>query len=281
MRKSDLKRAIEKIGLSPKKSLGQNFLVSDSIAERIVNAADVSSKDFVVEFGPGMGMVTEKILKRGADLLVIEIDKKLVAFLQDRFSSFENFHIIENDFFKLTQSQYMLDKARVKFVSNPPYRGAKKLLRNLCTTNSISSCVLTLQKEVAQILFSKPGESSANRLTYYAHYRFKPRKLFDIPSSFFYPEPGITSTSVLLSPRKDNNIKANDEKFFFKTLDLILQKRKRKLTNCLSSAFNMEKEEITKIMEKSKIRENARPTDLSVEQMVNVSNLLKQEIQKN
>ncbi len=282
MRKIELKQTIEQIGLSPKKELGQNFLASDKIAERIVNAACVSENDFVVELGPGMGIVSEKILNRNANLLAIEIDRKLSTFLKDKFSTFHNFQIIENDFFRLKLNQYTnaTNREANKFISNPPYKGAKKLLKELCITNCFSRCVVTLQKEVARTLFSKPGESSARSLTYYTHYRFKPVKLFDIPPGFFYPQPSITSTVVLLS-YKDHNINPKDEKFFFATLDLLLKTRKRKLRNCLTSTFNVRKEISSKIVEESEVSENARPTDLTMEQMITVSNLVRQEFQKN
>ncbi len=280
MRKIELKRIIKEIGLFPQKHLGQNFLASDEIAERIVDAASLSGEDFVVEVGPGLGVVTEKILDKGAEVLAVEIDRKLSLYLKKRFSKSKFFHLIEDDFFKLDKKKLLSYNGTraMKFISNPPYRGAKKLLRKLTEMNIFSSGVITLQKEVAETILVKPGQSDASSLTYSVRYRFKPVKLFDIPLNFFYPEPRVNSSTILLLPAREHKLTASDEKFFFKTVDILLKSRKKKLKNNIKSGLNIPDRIIQEIMEKCNIENNARPTDLSLEQMLKLSNLLKKEI---
>ena len=277
MRKSELKKLIEKIGLQPDKSLGQNFLASESIAERIVDAALLSGEDFVVELGPGLGIVTEKILDRGAEVLAVEIDPKLSSYLRKRFADFKNFHLIENDFFRLNKQDLISYKGSrpIKFISNPPYKGAKKILRKLSRMNTFHSVVITLQKAIADDLLIEPGNSNSSRLTYCIHYRFKPRKLFNIPMNFFFPTPSIDSSTILLSAREPHPKTLIDE-FFFKTIDILLKNKRKKLKNNIKSGFFLSDKIIKDIMEKCKIMSDSRPTDLTLEGMVKLSNLLKE-----
>lgn len=281
MRKSELKRILKEIGLIPQKRLGQNFLASEEIAERIVDAASLSKDDFVVEVGAGLGIVTEKILSKGASVLAVEIDKKLSSYLRKRFSKFKNLQLLERDFFELDKKKLLSykDKRRMKFISNPPFKGAKKLLKNLSLMNSFSSVVITLQKGVADAILVQPSERDSSRLTYYLYYRYKPAKLFDIPLNFFYPEPRINSSTILLLPTYISQPKVSSEKFFFKTVDLLLKTKRRKLKNNIRSNFNISYNKIEELLDKSGIVHNARPTDLTLEQMINLSNLLKVEIQ--
>jgi len=279
MRKTELKRIIKEIGLVPKKHRGQNFLASEAIAERIVNAASLSEKDCVVEVGPGLGVVTEKILNKGAEVIAIEIDKRLSSYLRKRFLTFKNFHLIEDDFFRLDKKKLLSYKGKktMKFISNLPYRGAKKIVRKLSRMNTFISIVITLQKEVADVLLVEPGKSASSSLAYFVHYRFKPVKLFDIPLNFFYPMPTVNSSTIFLPTRRPQ-MKASDEDFFFRTLDLLLKPKRKKLKNNIKSTFNISYNKIEEILEKCSIENNSRPTDLTIEEIINLSNLLKEQI---
>ena len=279
MRKKELKRIIKEIGLVPQKYLGQNFLASEAIAERIVNAASLSEKDCVVEVGPGLGVVTEKILNKGAEVLAVEIDKKLSSYLRKRFLTFKNFHLIEDDFFRLDKQKLLSYKGKktMKFISNLPYRGAKKIVRKLSKMNSFLSIVITLQKQVADALLVEPGKSTSGSLSYFVHYRFKPLKLFDIPLNFFYPMPTVNSSTIFFLTRTPQT-KASDEDFFFRTLDFLLKPKRKKLKNNIKSKFNISYTKIEEILEKCNIENNARPTELTIEEMINLSNLLKEQI---
>lgn len=279
MRKAVLKRIIDEIGLSPNKLLGQHFLASEELAKKIVNTASIKENDYVVEVGPGLGVVTENLIKTGADVFAIEIDKKLSHYLRNRFSSNKNLHLIEDDFFNIDMKKLLTssDTGRMKFISNPPYRGAKKLLRKLVKINTFSLCILTLQKEIADDILQTPGKDDSKRLTYYIHYRFKPKKLFDIPPNFFYPEPRVNSSVILLHNFEPEE-RAVDDDFYFKTVNILLSKRKKKLKNNIKSGFHITYDSITKMLINCKLDNNVRPNNLSIQQMIKLSNLLKGEL---
>jgi len=277
MRKSGIKKILDEIDFVPVKRLGQNFLVSESIAERIVEAAALNRNSVVVEFGAGLGIITERILNRGIHVIAFEIDKKLVGYLKKRFYGRKEFYLREKDFFYVLRNRkFPVDDGKnLVLISNPPYKGVKKLLRYLSTMNIFSRIVITLPEEIANMLFLSPGESNANSLTYFVRYRYTPQKLFDIPPNFFYPQPVVKSTTVILSPTSYNLNTIDDEKFYFSTVEVLLKSRRRKLKNNIKSYFGLPEETVSSIMEKSHIPDDVRATELTVEQMLELSgNLL-------
>ncbi|TET22177.1 MAG: ribosomal RNA small subunit methyltransferase A [Candidatus Cloacimonadota bacterium] len=281
MRKFELKELLKEIGVIPQKLLGQNFLASDEIAGRIVDAAALSKDDFVVEVGPGLGVVTGKILDSGATLLAVEIDKKLSGYLKKRFSSCKNFQLLVQDFLLLKQRMLFSHNGSKppKLISNPPYRGAKKIIKRITVMNVFSTVVITLQKEVADTLLTEAGDRNATALTYYIRYRFKARKLFTIPNNFFYPTPTISSSTILLEKRKQPKKHIN-EIFLFRTIDHLFRSKRKMLKNNIKSAFNIPPRCIETILQKSGLQPQARPTDLTIEQMVDISELILKETQK-
>ena len=259
---------LQRIGLIPQKIRGQNFLASDKIAEQIVEAAELHAHDFVVEIGPGLGMVTEKILKTGAHVLAIEIDVRLASYLKDRFAQQNHFQIIKHDFLSLAPEilrSYNGSK-QPTFITNPPYRGAKKILKRLVTMNWAKTIVITLQKEVAQAVLALPGSKGASALSYIVHYRFLPRKLFDIPQNFFYPQPTIHSRTLLLTPRALTP--ALDESFYFSAVEHLMHTKKRQLRNAIRATYNMSISSIEELLSHMGLTSTTRPTELTIEQMI-------------
>lgn len=279
MVKNELKKRINEIGLVPRKKLGQNFLSSEEIAERIAQSAEIEPGDLVVELGPGLGIITEKIIEKRAQVVVIEIDKKLSSYLKKCFSSHTNFHIITDDFLHLSIKNILEYDANgeKKFISNLPYRGAKKILKKLCRLDIFSTLVITLQKEIAEKILIAPGNSESSLLTYYVNFRYKPHKLFDIPMSFFFPVPAVNSTTIKLTQNK-HAIKPHRIKFVFRTIDAILKNRRKKIKNNINSSFHIPYKRIETILKNCSIDKDMRPTELSIKQLTDLSNKLEEEI---
>jgi 16S rRNA (adenine1518-N6/adenine1519-N6)-dimethyltransferase len=266
---------LQRIALIPQKKRGQNFLASDKIAEQIVEAASLQVDDFVVEIGPGLGMVTEKILKAGAHVLAIEIDEKLVTYLKDRFAQQPNLQVIRNDFLSLAPEvlhPYNGSK-QPTFITNPPYRGAKKILKRILTMNRAKAIVITLQQEVAEAALTPPGTKGATALSYFVHYRFFPQKLFDIPQNFFYPEPGINSKTLLLTPHQ--GMQSIDEPFFFRAVEQLMRRRKRLLKNAMKGTYHLPTAVIDELFSSAGVASTARAHELPIDQMVALTNGIK------
>lgn len=275
MKKSEIRLILRRIGLVPRKNRGQNFLASDTIAERIVEAASLKTQDTVVEIGPGLGMVTEKILKTGVHLLAIEIDEKLAAYLKQRFDQQRNFRIITDDFLALAPGalQSHNGSGPPTFITNPPYRGAKKILKRLISLDCAKTIVITLQREVALALVATPGTKGADGLSYMVHYRYLPEKLFDIPQNFFYPEPGIDSTTLLLSPQKQP--RALDEAFFFNAVEHLMHNKKKQLKNAIRTTYPVPPASVDGILSSTGLSGTERPAELTVQQMIELTNGIK------
>lgn len=275
MKKSEIKMILHQIGVAPNKTRGQNFLASDKIAEQIVEAATLHANDFVIEIGPGLGMVTEKILKTGAHLLAVEIDEKLGTFLQERFGKRDNFHIITRDFFSLSPEiihSYDGSKKPV-FITNPPYRGAKRMLKRIVSMDRVKTVVITLQQEVAQEAFIPPGSKDASALSYIVHYRFLPEKLFCIPRNFFYPEPTVSSQTLLLTPSSHPPLL--DESFFCNAVQHLMHAKKRQLKNAIRATYHLSNDAIHNLLSSLGIPPTARPNELTAEQMAQLTNGIK------
>lgn len=279
MVKNELKKRINEMGLTPRKPLGQNFLASEKIAKRIVQSSEVKSEDLVVELGPGLGIITKKIIEKGAQIVVIEIDKKLSSYLKNRFYNNPNFHIITDDFFNLEMdrfSHYKIAGDKI-FISNLPYRGAKKILKNLCRSSIFSTIVITIQKEIAEKILTGPENNEATALTYYINFLYKPQKLFDIPMNFFFPVPAVNSTTIKLILKKQR-LEQRNEKFVYNTIDILLKNKKKKIRNNIKSCFHIPYERIDSILKSCGLDKDIRPTELSIKKLIKLSKKLKKEI---
>lgn len=196
-------------GSRPKKSLGQNFLTDESLIDRIIDAVDASAKDLVFEIGPGQGALTEKLLRSGAEVIAIELDRNLIHPLTERFGESSNFHLVEQDaltadFPKLT-THFDVPIAchnSAKLVANLPYYISTAILQRLSEQRSFfSSLILMFQKEVVDRITAKAGNSERGFLTVLVEAAFDVEKLFDVPPKAFHPMPKVWSSVVLLTPK--------------------------------------------------------------------------------
>ena len=211
-----------------KKSLGQNFLVDDSVIDRIVAALDISPDDTIVEIGPGRGALTERLVDSGARVIAIELDHELVPLLGEKFASDENFTVIEADAaefdFKtlVTHSQEAplaaatedksggkpafptaSDKRELKLVANLPYYISTAILQRLIEQrNAFERMVLMFQKEVVDRITAEPGNSERGFLTVLVEAYLDAEKLFDVPPGAFRPVPKVESSVVKLVPHE-------------------------------------------------------------------------------
>jgi 16S rRNA (adenine1518-N6/adenine1519-N6)-dimethyltransferase len=275
MKKSEIRMILQQIGVVPRKTRGQNFLASDKIAGQVVEAAELHAGDFVIEIGPGLGMITEKILKTGASVIAVEIDEKLAVYLQQRFGKRGNFRIITDDFLYLSPEtiQSYNGAKEYTFITNPPYRGAKQMLKRILTMDRIKTIVITLQHEVAQEALTPPGSKNATALSYFVHCRFLPEKLFDIPRNFFYPEPAVASQTLLLT--RSSRPRLQDGPFFYKAVELLMHARKRQLKNVMRATYHLSNDFSLELLASLGLTPTSRPNELTTEQMVKLTRGIK------
>ena len=221
---------LKRYGIKLKRSLGQNFLSDERIAERIVDAVDLSSEDFVVEIGAGAGTLTEEILKRGANVVAFEIDESLRELLEDRLGNYGNLKLIFEDFLKYDLSTF---GENTIYMGNIPYHITSPLLEKLLLDSpGFKFIVLMVQKELAGRIMCEGRSRNFSSLSVLVNLFCKVEKLFDVSRSHFIPNPNVESTVLKLTPRVRKEPKNVDE--FLRFSRLLFSMRRKKIKNSLT-----------------------------------------------
>ena len=244
--------------IKTKKSLGQNFLIDKNILELIVNTIDIKNKK-VVEIGPGTGNLTNYILKKNPDkLLVIEKDNKLVEELRNKYSN--NLQIINDDVLNVNESN--LFKEKIIVFGNLPYNISTEILSkwivNLRDNFWFEALVLMFQKEVADRVVANFNNSNYGRLSILANWKLNISKISDIKPNSFKPKPKVVSSLLFFTPKKDF-YKIKDPKNLEKITRIFFSNRRKMIKKPYNQIFNGN----LKVLEKLKINLNLRPQNLS------------------
>jgi 16S rRNA (adenine1518-N6/adenine1519-N6)-dimethyltransferase len=223
MRAEEVKAVLESIGKRPTKRLGQNFLLDDSVVSRSVGFAALNSKDTVLEIGPGLGNLTEEILKSGAKVVGVEQDPAFCKFLERRFG--ERVRIVQADAVKAFLPGFN------KVVSNLPYQISSPITFKLLDIG-FDVAVLMLQREFAERMIAKPGTEDYGRLSVGVYYRADCEIMLNVPRHAFWPQPKVDSCVVRLVP-KPPPFKVKDREAFFDVTRAIFSHRRKKISNSL------------------------------------------------
>lgn len=187
-----------------KKSLGQNFLVDNSVIARIIDAVHPRADETIIEIGPGRGALTERLVEKAGRLVAIEFDRDLISRLNARFSSYENFRLVEGDALATDFCGFLQPNEQVRVVANLPYNVATAILRRLIEQRScISEMVVMLQREVVERITAAPGSSQRGFLSVLVEAYCEAERLFDVSPGAFRPLPKVWSSVVRLTLRGD------------------------------------------------------------------------------
>ncbi len=244
----------------PRKRFGQNFLTDDSVIDRIISAINPGSSDHIVEIGPGRGAITELLLRSGCQLDLIEIDRDLVALLQQKLGkglSIYSEDVLKFDFKKLESTR------PIRVVGNLPYNISTPLLFKLFQYGALFKDLLfMLQLEVVNRLTATPGGGNYGRLSIMSQYFCDAEKLFNVPREAFSPSPKVESAIVRLVPKKDKQIEVTNIKLLEQLLISAFSKRRKTIRNALGSYLSAE--ELENLGLDTKLRpENLDPTDFA------------------
>jgi 16S rRNA (adenine1518-N6/adenine1519-N6)-dimethyltransferase len=267
MKLSQIDATLREIRVSPVKTLGQNFLHDRNLASWIVERAELSADDYVIEIGPGLGALTEFILASGARVLAIEKDQRLAEFLQKRFPR-ERLEIIHGDALDFDLRPLFAER-RVKLLGNLPYYIASQLLLKFIRYPSpISLWLLMLQKEMARRISAAPGTSDYGALSLTVQLRYRVEYLRSVPASVFLPQPDVDSAFVRITPRVADELPPCDAETFMRLVRRGFSQRRKQLRNLL-------KEELpdwAKAAETVGFDPRARAEELGLEQWIALSN---------
>ncbi len=248
------------VNLDTKKELGQHWLHDEGILEAIVEAGDITEDDNVLEIGPGLGTLTEKLADTNAQISALEYDRDLIRGLNKKFNNCNNVAIIEGDV--RTYNFNNLPKG-YKIIANIPYYLTSNLIRSMSESdNSPSLAVLLIQKEVAQRLCASPGQMSILAVT--AQFYFDCRLDIEVPAEFFTPPPKVDSQVVVLKYYENKPFDV-DEKIYFKLVKAGFSEKRKTLRNSLSGGLAIDKESVEKLLENAGIVASKRAQELSLE----------------
>jgi len=212
----------------PKKRLGQNFVVDNSLLQRMISYASVSQKDVVLEIGAGLGFLTQLLSEKCGRVIAVEIDPKLAKMLRERLQGLQNLDLIEGDLLRVSVPQFN------KVVSTPPYSISSPLLFWLLERR-FDCAVMTFQREFAERLAAPVGGKDYGRLTVNTYYRAEVELLDFVPRSIFYPPPDVDSIVVRLKPRREPPFYVEDKEVFFELVQTLFTQRNKKVRNAILS----------------------------------------------
>lgn len=269
MKLSDIRAALREIPVSPVKTLGQNFLHDQNLARWIVDRAQITSEDYVVEIGPGLGALTEFILEKGAHVLAIEKDARLANFLRRRFGR-GHLEVLNIDALKL-DPRFLFARRRVKLLGNLPYNiSSALLLKFLEQPNPISLLLLMLQKEVAMRLSASPSTHDYGALTLRVQLHHRVKYLRTVPATVFFPQPDVDSAVVQISPRDPVELPARDEELLLGLIRVGFSQRRKQLRKLLRDYAD----DWDTISQRLNIDPKARAEELSLLQWIDLTNFI-------
>ena len=272
---------LKHFNLRASKRLGQNFLIDKSVVDDIVYAANIEKGETVLEIGPGIGTLTQGLLEAGANVIAVEIDKKLPAVLAETLAGYENFKLIQGDILKVDINEIMNNQP-FKVVANLPYYITSQIILTLLEKKlAITKLVTMVQREVAERMIATPENLAVNKesaktygsLSVAVQFYTQPHIAFDVPPSAFLPSPEVTSAVIVCDVRKSPAVEVIDEKLFFKLVRGAFGQRRKTLINSLVGAgFN--REAISTALKKSQIDPTRRAETLSLEEFASITNNL-------
>ena len=269
----ETKFIMKKYGIFANKSLGQNFLIHETVVEKIVEAAQITKEDLVIEIGPGLGTLTKYLVESAGKVVCIELDDRMIRILEDRFSLYQNLEILHEDILKVNLHEQIAKKKeegikRAKIVANLPYYITTPIIMKLLEDRiDIESITVMVQKEVAERLIANPGEEKSGAITYSVNYYADARKVIDVPNSSFIPEPEVNSSVIQLKVRKSPRVEVANETLFFKIIKAAFMQKRKTLVNALvNGKIFTNKEEAFKMINYLQLDEKVRGEKLTLEQ---------------
>ena len=224
---------MKKYNIRANKSLGQNFLINNEVVENIVNSSDISKEDMVIEIGPGLGTLTKYLLEKAGKVLCVELDTKMIKILQDRFSLYDNFELINEDILKVNLNEIIAKNKKdgkiknVKIVANLPYYITTPIIMKLLEEKlDIKSITVMIQKEVADRLIETPGGKNTGAITHTVYYYCESEKIMEVPNSSFIPEPEVTSEVIKLNLRDKPAVDIENTKVMFMIIKSAFMQRR-------------------------------------------------------
>lgn len=255
----------------PKKHLGQVFLRSDKVAQRMVDALDIKRGEDVLEIGAGNGIITKRLVPLAKRIYAVEIDPRLIERLKDMTKEFKNIEIIDGDILKIDLSLFQ----KLKIIGNIPYSLTTPLLFKLFKYKKVwEKTVLILQKEFADRILAPPNTKKYGSITVAVRFYTETKRLFSLSPSLFWPCPKVSSSSLLFIKRENPPFEIVDVNFFLKTVRASFSQRRKFLANALKSSLNLNQSQLKEVQDKTGVDLRRRAETLTIEEFGELANTI-------
>ena len=271
---------VKKYNFRFSKSLGQNFLIDDSVLEDIVEGAEVSEEDLVIEIGPGVGTLTRELIKKAKRVVAIELDSNLIPILTEELGNEEKFSLIHNDALKVNFDEIMAGEKSVKLVANLPYYVTTPIIAKLLNEGyKFKSLTIMIQKEVAERMNSEPNCKEYGSISVLVQYFCTTKIIRKVAPSSFMPRPKVDSIVIRLDRLEQPRVELKDEKIFFDIVRNSFNMRRKTLWNALKS-FGLDKESMEGVFKDAGIDQKRRGETLSIEEFGALANSLYEKLNR-
>ena len=256
----------KKYNIKPSKRLGQNFLINENVLGKIIESAELSKNDTILEIGPGLGILTIELAKKVKRVTAIEKDKRFCDILKENLKDYKNVEIINAD---ILNTRYKIQNTKYKIVANIPYYLTSPLIRKfLEAENKPSLMILMVQKEVAQRICAKPPKMSL--LSVAVQFYAEPEIITYVSKKSFYPQPKVDSAILRIEPLMSTNLNANERKYFFELVKAGFSSKRKYLINNLSREFKIQNSKFKILFEQVGLAQKCRAENLSINDWIKV-----------
>ena len=271
---------IERYHFNFQKKFGQNFLVDESILDKIIESAQIMGDDCVLEIGPGIGTMTQRLAEEAREVVAVEIDRNLIPVLQDTLSAYENVTIIHADILKLDMNRIVEEHNQGrpdKVVANLPYYITTPIIMALFENHiPLQSVTIMVQKEVADRMRVGPGTKDYGALSLAVQYYARPQVITRVPAACFMPKPNVDSTVIRLERYEKPPVETKDEAWLFAVIRASFNQRRKTLVNGLTNAGNLGvcRRQVEEALMQMGLPVTVRGETLTLEQFADLSNRL-------
>ena len=271
---------IEKYHFSFQKKFGQNFLVDSSILDRIIESAQITKEDCVLEIGPGIGTMTQRLAEEARAVVAVEIDRNLLPVLADTLSAYENVTVINADILKLDLNRIVEEHnggRPIKVVANLPYYITTPIIMALFEKKvPLHSVTIMVQKEVADRMRVGPGTKDYGALSLAVQYYAKPEIVTKVPAGCFMPKPNVDSAVIRLTRYEKPPVEVEDEAWLFAVIRASFNQRRKTLANGLANAGypGIGRRQVEEVLAAMGLAATVRGETLTLEQFAELSNRL-------
>lgn len=275
----ETKFIMKKYNITANKNYGQNFLIDENIVNDIITGAQVNKDDLIIEIGPGLGTLTSLLLEKAGKVICVELDKKMINVLKERFILYNNFELLNNDILKVDLNRLISESKtnlkNVKVVANLPYYITTPIIMKLLEDKlDLTSITVMVQKEVAERLAGINGGKEIGSITYSINYYTNPEIIINVPRNSFIPAPNVDSAVIEFDILKEPKIKVSNEELFFKVIKFSFLQKRKTLINSLSNSGLVSKESLEKILNDLNIDLKIRAEQLTLEQFGKISDYI-------